>query len=189
MSENESQEKHVDRSEFAANLAIYGWPFLLILVGYLALSIDKNYGDTAFVQWVKTGRMDGAAENFVPDPEFDGERGKLVVEGDVPEPGFGAAPQIGQEWNAEWGPCGIYNSPDVLDGMSDPNGDGIRDSYDVNTPIARTAWDMVPIYFAGSSEGPFFVVVNDEVVEVRADLTDPRFNTDVNGEGVCKVDQ
>jgi len=185
MPKEESQEKQIDRSEFIANLAIYGWPFLAILIGAVVLSIEQNYGDTAFVQWLKTGEKNGAISSLESTQEFDGNRGNL--ERDYAAPPTSVNPQIGQEWRSEWGACGTYNNPDVLVGMSDPNGDGVRDTFDATLPTVRTAWDMVPLTFAGSADGPFYIVVKNQIVEIRPDLTDPRFTRDANGKQVCIV--
>lgn len=187
MPEEESQGKQVDRSEFAANLAIYGWPFLVILIGAVVLSIEQNYGETSFVQWLKTGQMNGAMSSLESTQEFDGNRGNL--ERDYTAPPTSVNPQIGQEWMGSWGSCGTYNNPDVLAGMSDPNGDGVRDTFDATLPTVRTAWDMVPLTFAGSTDGPFYIVANNKIIEVRSDLSDPRFESDANGKQVCVISE
>lgn len=187
MSEAESTAVKRDMSEISANLFIYGWPFAAILLCLAATSIDTYFGDKPIVQWIKTGRMDGAAENFSSDSEFDGNRGNLQ-KGDVQQVSAGGSPQIGQEWSDEWGVCATYNSPDLLPGMSDSNGDGVRDTFDLSKPVVRTAWEMVNLSFKGSADGPFYIVVGGEIVEVRDSLSDPRFKNDANGKGVCVVD-
>ena len=101
MPEEESQGKQVDRSEFVATLAIYGWPFLVILIGAVVLSIEQNYGETSFVKWLKTGQMNGAISSIDSIEEFDGNRGNL--ERDYTAPPTSVNQQIGQEWVGSWG--------------------------------------------------------------------------------------
>lgn len=183
----EESEQKRDLSEVAL-LWIKSLPYIAAAMIVVVSMIEDRFGDTKLLTWIKTGRVDGAAEHFEgdQDQQFSRDDSRAGMQTEMGSTG-GMEVGVGDVWPEMMGICAMYNNPDLIFGRGDGNGDGMRDTYDPSKPIFKTAWEMQRLVF-GQSDGPYYEVVGGTVRAVYIDLTDPAFRSHVNGVEICVLE-